>query len=116
MARRKTKKSGLGAFGIMVLLIVAMGAGVAGGYAWRSHAPLPLPSPWGGDNAFAAANPPARTTAAAGRTATPTTFESAEITRLKSELDRLRQAQSETAQDLAEIQIKSVLAEEEPVP
>jgi hypothetical protein len=117
MARRKSKKSGSGAFGIMVLLIIALGAGVAGGYAWRSFAPLPLPTPWGGDDALASANPLARKIGAGDSKPTvPTAFENAEINRLKAELDRLRAAQSETAQDLAEIQIKSVLTDEEPVP
>jgi hypothetical protein len=112
MARRRSKKSGSGVFGTMVLLIFALAVGVASGYAWRSHAPLPLPTPWGSDDLFAEIKPLTSAPVQTSKPVEPTAFENAEITRLKAELDRLRQDQSATAQDLAEIQIKSVLTED----
>jgi hypothetical protein len=73
-------------------------AGVAGGYAWRSYAPLPFPegTPLAGDSASAPA---------------PVVKEPKELRKLQAKLDELEELHEETEENLAEIQIKSLLQE-----
>ncbi len=117
MARRRSTRSRKNSrFPLLILALLTLAVGATGGYAWRSYAPLPLPGPWGGDDPYAdikslpsvttpRPNPPAGSVGKA-------TSDSAEVARLRAEIDRLKAAQSQTAQEIAEIQIKSVLGEE----
>lgn len=90
--RKSARSSAFGRLAPMLGMSVAVLAGVAGGYVWRSYAPLPFPqgTPLAGD-------PVPRT---------PVDKEVRQIQRRLQEIDTLRER---TAEDLAEVQIKTLL-------
>lgn len=99
MARRgKTKKkNGTGGVAVTLIVGMALAVGLSAGYAWRSFAPLPLPGP---PELSGEATEPAAEKAT-----------NREIRRLQAKLDEIGQLQEQTEEDLAEIQIKSILEE-----
>ncbi|MDK2972803.1 MAG: hypothetical protein PWP23_2558 [Candidatus Sumerlaeota bacterium] len=98
-ARRGKKKSQSPAFLRWLGVGALVAAGVAGGYAWRSYAPLPFPegTPLAGDVAPASV---------------PVKKEPRELKKLQAKLDELEEMHEKTEEDLAEIQIKSLLQDE----
>lgn len=100
--------------------------GVAGGYAWRSYAPLPLPA-WAGELGGKSAQRAELvvTAAKAERGEALVRAESAErraaqadaeVDRLREQLTRLEKAQSQTAAEVADIQIREMLTAPGPAP
>lgn len=121
MAKKSTRGKGstLGWLGRWLGWAGLVVGAVAGGYAWRSYAPLPLPA-WAGElgsrraeRAELVAN-----VAKAERSEAVTRAESAErraqqanaeLDRLREQLARLEKAQTQTAQEVADIQIRDML-------
>lgn len=94
-------------------------AGVVGGYTWRSFAPLPLPA-WAGELGGKSAQRAELVVTAAkaergealerAQMAERRAAEAdAEVDRLREQLTRLERAQSQTAAEVADIQIRDML-------
>jgi len=94
----------------VALFLLAFSLGVAGGYAWRSFAPAPLPgaSPLSGDPQLytaAAADLEKEVRAAEDRASKAED----EVTRLRAEVNRLTRQKDATEAELADLQIRAAL-------
>ncbi|MCB2153489.1 hypothetical protein KQI84_01270 [bacterium] len=111
--KRSSKTSSRGLFfpviGVLLLMVLA----VAGGYAWRSYAPLPLPgdTPLSGDASMPTGDIALKAEVRAAMRRAEQAEE--ETDRLRRELNRLSSEQQQTEAELADMQIKDVLGEAE---
>lgn len=114
MARRKKSRIGVPG-GRSLLVLAALVAGLAGGYAWRSYAPLPLPfAPVLGGQQMASSQgdrkaPDLRAQLEASKKSLAQSQE--EARRLREQLLKIEQVQVRAEEDIAEIQIRNLLSD-----
>lgn len=113
MAARGKAKRGVGAgvwmrrFGLMA---IGLAAGLAGGYAWRSYAPLALPF----ESPLVADKNSREVESASLRDLAATANKRAEVAererdQLKARLEKVQQDQTQAERDLADLKIKSMI-------